>query len=257
MNKILNENNLIQFPLYVRPQIKDDQYSSVQLYIDSAKSFARITNKSVYIIDYNRMNFLYVSGNSLFLRGEDLGIVEQEGYKFYYQHVLKEDLEFLRQVNKTGFDFFRRIPGTTLTQHTISYNFRIIQKQSQEKILINHKITPLKLDSMGNIWLALCVASLAPIQEIGVAYITTLNSNAIWQFSLKNRRWKLLESVVLTKQEKAVLQLAKQGLSVSETAYKIHRSEDSVKFYRKNLFQKLKVKNISEAIVVSTQHRLL
>lgn len=257
MSVILNENSRLQLPQDVRPQIEDEQYYGLQPYIDSAKAFARITYKSLYIIDYNRMNFLYISDNPLFLCGESVEKVQEKGYNFYYQHVPEEDLDFLTQVNRAGFEFFRRIAVAERSQYTISYNFRIVQKESHEKILINHQITPLKLDSMGNIWLALCLVSLASSQENGIAYMTSVNSNTMWRFSLKSGRWKQIDNIILNEYEKAVIRLANRGLSVGEIANEINRSEDSVKGYRKNLFQKLGVGNISEAIAVATHRRLI
>ena len=254
MSIILNENSRLQLPQDVRPQIRDEHYYGLQPYIDSVKAFARITYKSLYIIDYNRMNFLYISNNPLFLCGESVENVQEEGYNFYYKHVPEEDLEFLTQVNRAGFEFFRGIAVSERSQYTISYNF---QKESREKILINHQITPLKLDSMGNVWLALCLVSLAPTQEVGVAYMTAVNSNTIWKFSLKSGRWKQIDNIVLNEYEKAVIRLANRGLSVGEIANEINRSEDSVKGYRKNLFQKLRVGNISEAIAVATHRKLI
>lgn len=257
MSVILNKNNRLQLPQDVRPQIGDEQYCGLQPYIDSARAFAQITYKSLYIIDYNRMNFLYVSDNPLFLCGESVATVQQEGYDFYYNHVPEEDLEFLTQVNRAGFDFFKGIAVSERTQYTISYNFRVNKQESKERVLINHQITPLKQDSMGNIWLALCLVSLAPSQERGVAYMTAVNSNTMWQFSSKSGRWKQIESIVLNEYEKAVIRLANQGLSVGEIANEINRSEDSVKGYRKNIYQKLGVGNISEAIAVATHRRLI
>ena len=257
MSVFLNENNRLRLPQDVRPQIGDEQYYGLQPYIDSAKAFARVSYKSLYIIDYNRMNFLYVSDNPLFLCGENVETVQQEGYDFYYNHVPEEDLEFLTQVNRAGFEFFKGVAVSERSQYTISYNFRITQKESREKILINHQITPLKLDSMGNVWLALCLVSLAPTQEVGIAYMTAVNSNSMWQFSLKSGRLKQIDSIVLNEYEKAVVRLANQGLSVGDIANEINRSEDSVKGYRKTLFQKLGVGNISEAIAVATHRRLI
>lgn len=106
MSVFLNENNRLRLPQDVRPQIGDEQYYGLQPYIDSAKAFARVSYKSLYIIDYNRMNFLYVSDNPLFLCDENVETVQQEGYDFYYNHVPEEDLEFLTQVNRAGFEFF-------------------------------------------------------------------------------------------------------------------------------------------------------
>lgn len=257
MNTPLKTDRHLQFPQFARPVIQDEQYLGLRPYIDSVKALARLTYKSLYIIDYYRMNFLYVSDNPLFLCGESVETVQKEGYNFYYNHVPEEDLEFLTQVNRFGLDFFSRIAVTERTQYTISYNFQIKKQASTERILINHQITPLILDSMGNIWLALCLVSLAPSKERCIAYITAIHSNTRWKFSLKSGRWKQVESILLNENEKAVIRLANQGLSVGEIAKEINRSEDSVKGYRKNIFQKLGVGNISEAIAVATHRRLI
>lgn len=241
----------------VRPQVCEDEYLNIQPYMDSMAAVAQLTYKSLYIIDYNRMNFLYVSENPLFLCGETVEQVQQEGYAFYYRHVPQEDLEFLFSVNRAGFEFFMGIPISDRHKYTISYNFHLYRERSKEKMLVNQQITPLRLTAEGNIWLALCMVSLAPSQELHVAYITAVHSNQSWHYTLKTGRWKLCENIDLSESEKAVIRLANQGFSVSEIAREINRSEDSVKGYRKSLFVKLGVTNISEAIAVATHRRLI
>ena len=123
--------------------------------------------------------------------------------------------------------------------------------------MLNHQVTPLKLDSMGNIWLALCIVSLAPTQEIGVAFMTKVNSDMRWKFSLNSERWEQIDKIELNEFEKKVIRLANQGLSVNQIAEEIKRSKDSVKCYRKSLFLKLGVSKISEAIAIATHHKLI
>ncbi|MDD7318710.1 MAG: helix-turn-helix transcriptional regulator [Prevotella sp.] len=257
MSLIINGDSQLHMPHYARPKIEEEQYGELQPYIDSAKAYARITYQSLYIIDYYKMNFLYVSDNPLFLCGESAEKVQQEGYNFYYRHVPEEDLVFLEQVNRAGFDFINGVAISERSQYNISYNFRISNQGTRDEILINHQLTPLKLDKVGNIWLALCLVSLASTQETGVAYITSVNSNKMWQFSMNGRCWKQIDGIVLNEHEKAVISLANRGLPVGEIAKEICRSEDSVKGYRKKLFQKLGVGNISEAIAVATLRRLI
>ena len=57
--------------------------------------------------------------------------------------------------------------------------------------------------------------------------------------------------------KKAVIRLANRGLSVGEIANEINRYGRFRKGYRKNLFQKLGVGNISEAIAVATHRKLI
>lgn len=255
----MKENDSIQFqlPSDVRPQIEESEYHTLQPYIDSVKAFARGTYKSLYIIDYYRMNFLYICDNPLFLCDEAVEDVLEEGYNFYLKHVPEPDLLFLQQVNRAGFEFFRDIAVQDRAKYSISYNFHLYAKEPRESMLINHQITPLKLDARGNIWLALCVVSLAPSTKVGVAYISSCNPENRWIFKPQLGRWKQIEPIELSLNEKAVIRLSNQGLSVSEIAQQINRSEDSVKGYRKSLFAKLEVSNITEAISIATHRKLI
>ncbi len=177
MNIPCNENDRLTPPADTRPRVDEALYQGLHPYVESAKALARLTYKSLYIIDYNKLNFLYISSNPLFLCGESVDEVMREGYQFYYRHVPEEDLAFLQQVNQAGFNFYKEIAISERTEYTISYNFRIIPAESKEPLLINHQLTPLKLDSSGNIWLSLCLVSLAHTREVGEVYVSAVKSN--------------------------------------------------------------------------------
>lgn len=247
----------LHLPKEVQPNINEQEYASLQPYIDAAKAMARCTYKSIYIIDYHKMGFLHVSDNPLFLCGESVEDVLRLGYAFYHKHVPEEDMRFLEQINRAGFEFFRDIAVQDRMKYTISYNFHLTCEEKREKFLINHMITPLKLDVEGNIWLGLCFVSLAPSPEVGVAHIFSEHSKVRWEYRPKAGRWKQAEEIELSEQEKAVIRLANQGFSVPEIAKAINKSEDSIKGYRKTLFVKLSVSNISEAIAVATHRKLI
>ena len=55
-----------------RMEIPDEDYAQAQVCVAMADALSRTTNHSIYLIDYNRRNFLYVSSNSLFLCGRTL-----------------------------------------------------------------------------------------------------------------------------------------------------------------------------------------
>ena len=57
--------------------------------------------------------------------------------------------------------------------------------------------------------------------------------------------------------ERAVLILSIQGYTMSEIADKICLSPDTIKKYRQRIFEKLDVRNISEAIVAAANNKLL
>lgn len=244
-------------PPGICPQVAEEAYSEVQHHIECASAFERVTYQSIYIIDFFRLNFLHVSGNPLFLCGESVETMLQEGFNFYHKHVLAEDLDFLMQINKAGLDFFTRLDIPDRCKYTLSYNLHIFDNNPKVNILLNHQITPLKLDADGNIWLALCLVSLAPSRNARTARICSCNRKQMWYFSRKSKSWKPVDHVLLTENELAVIRMAHQGLSINEIALKINKSKDAVKYYRKNIFTKLNVSSISEAIAVATHLKLL
>lgn len=95
--------------------ISEESYSNLDRLIDIVDSFARTTYQSIYIIDYFKKNFLYISDNPLFLCGLGAQDVKNLGYSFYINYV----------------------------------DFHLIN--NKRKILINHKLTPSVLTADGRI----------------------------------------------------------------------------------------------------------
>lgn len=83
-------------------------YDSIVLstLVQTVEAFARVTYQSVYLIDYYRQEFLYVSDNPLFLCGHTAKEVKELGYRFYLEHVPEEEQKMLVELNSNGFKFF-------------------------------------------------------------------------------------------------------------------------------------------------------
>lgn len=230
-------------------------YSRVDEYIRSAEAFSRSSYQSVYIIDYFRQNFLYVSPNPMFLCGLSPERVKELGYRFYLDFVPVDEQPMLLTLNKAGFTFYNDIPVSERKDWYISYDFHILNEGKQ--ILINHKMTPLALTSDGRIWLSLCVVSASTHTEAGHIEMRHVGSSEYFEYNDTTHRWTKKQMPTLTDGEKSVLTLSIQGYTMSEIADKICLSPDTIKKYRKRIFEKLEVRNISEAIVAATNNKLI
>ena len=93
------ENNTIN-------EVTENELNKSFDYKEAIYAFERITYASIYIIDYHKQAFEYVSDNPLFLCGHSVDEVREMGYAFYFKNVLPEDLEMLIKINKVGFDFY-------------------------------------------------------------------------------------------------------------------------------------------------------
>ncbi len=230
-------------------------YNLVEGYIRSAEAFARMSYQGVYIIDYCKQNFLYVSPNPIFLCGLSQEKMKELGYKVYLQYVPEDEQELLININRAGFAFYRDIPVDERRDWYISYDFHILREG--RKVLINHKLTPLALTSDGSIWLALCVVTASTHTAAGHVEMHKADSTEYYELNNLTNRWDKRQLPKLTEGEKSVLTLSIQGYTMAEIAEKICMSPDTVKKYRQRIFEKLRVRNISEAVVAATNSRAL
>ena len=235
--------------------ITDADYQQAQPYVEAAKAFAQTTYQSIYIIDYFRKGFLYVSDNPLFLCGHTADEVRQTGYGFYMEHVPEDELPILTELNRSGFRAFDEVPVESRRHCMMSYDFHI--RNNNRLLLINHKITPLTLTADGRLWLALCTVSLSSHKEAGHIEFIQFRTGEKRAYSLQAHRWKDSETITLKPEEKQILTLSAQGYTMKEIAEQMFRSFDTVKFYRRQIFEKLDVKNITEALALATNYGLL
>lgn len=249
INEFFNSKNTIE-------ELSKEDNFVLSDYLAPIKSFARITYNSIYVIDYQSKNFEYVSDNPLFLCGNTAEEVQEKGYAFYFENVVEEDLELLLKINQIGFDFFEKTPIEERLNLTISYDFKLKTKTGQA-ILINHKLTPIFLNSNGKMWKAVCLVSLSSNKTSGNIEVYNQKQQKYWEFDITNNLWEEKEKIQLTQREREILQLSVQGYTVNEISEKAFISSDTVKFHRRKLYEKLEVANIAEAIAFATNNKLL
>lgn len=230
-------------------------YGAADLLIRTAEALSQTIYQSVYIIDYFKQGFLYVSDNPLFLCGHAREEVLEMGYGFYMQHVPAEELDMLSEINTAGFQFFNEIAKEERLGVSISYDFHLMADKG--KFLINHKLTPLMLAKDGRVWLAVCVVSYSAQDKPGHIVVRKNNTNNFWHYSLEEHKWYQDEHPTLSEEEKAILLLSARGLKMEEIAGRIFKSVDTVKFYKRRLFEKIGAKNITEALSFATNNRLI
>jgi DNA-binding CsgD family transcriptional regulator len=234
--------------------IPEEKYEKIDILIDSFDAISRMVYKSLYIIDYYKKKFLYVSNNPLFLCGHSAKEVLKLGYMFYLNHISEQEQAMLTEINRAGFEFYDKISVEERLDYTISYNFHLMA--DKKEILVNHKLTPICLTDDGKIWLAACIVSLPAQSRIGNIEMHKKNEATIWKYSLESHCWQEDKGVNLGERERDILSLSAQGYTMKEIADKLYLSLDTIKFYKRKLFEKLEVKSITEAIAFAQNHKL-
>ena len=235
--------------------ITDEDYILAERALDAVKAISQTAYQSVYVIDYNCRNFLYVSDNPLFLCGYSAQQVKEMGYAFYLNNVPKDEQAMLTEINSAGFSAFEQVSPEDRPRCTMSYDFHLLIHG--KKMMINHKITPLLLTPTGKVWLALCTVALSSRKEPGHIYFRILGQSSHKEYDLADHSWHTCEAITLKPEEKQILTLAAQGFTTKEIGEQLFRSENTVKFYRKALFEKLEVTSITEALAFATNYGLI
>ena len=243
-------------PINSQMEISGCDYDKTGICIAMANALARNTNHSLYIIDYNRKNFLFVSTNPLFLCGRSPEEVQEKGYAFYFEVVPPDEINRLMEINEAGFRFYYNQPTEKRLDLSIEYNFHI-RTSEKHSHLIHHKLTPVMLSEKGDIWLALCTVSLSPEKALGEVLITDHTCTDRYVYSFEGRRWRKQPELILSDREKEILQLSVKGLSNTEIGETLFIDANTVKFHKKKLFEKLHAENITEAVGIAANLRLI
>lgn len=235
--------------------ITEEDYQKTDLLVQATKAFARSTNQCVYIIDYYKQNFLYVSENLAYWCGETADTIKSFGYQFYMKHVPENEQQILLEINKKGFDLFNEIPCDERLDYTISYDFHIIHGKKLR--LANHQLTPMILTPNGRIWLALCTISLSARNTPGYIIMKKADEKEFYEYSLEKHKWIKNDGITLNETEREVLLQSAQGYTMNDIADRLCKSVDTVKACKRALFAKLEVRNITEALSYAINYRLL
>lgn len=242
------ESNLVS-------NITEEDYQKIDILIKSAQAFSRSTHQCVYIIDYFKQNFLYVSENLAYWCDQTSEKIKNQGYNFYLNHVPDNEQKMLLEINKKGFDLFNEIPITERIDYTISYDFHIIHGRKSQ--LVNHHLTPMVLTKDGRIWLALCTITMSARDTAGHIIMKKTNSKSYYEYSLDKSKWIKQEGFYLSETERDILILSAQGYTMNDIANRLCKAIDTIKSCKRALFAKMGVKNIVEALSYAINYNLL
>ncbi|MGG5506328.1 MULTISPECIES: response regulator transcription factor [unclassified Myroides] len=226
------------------------------VHLKTIKALSRMTCNTIYVVDYQKKVFEYVSNNPLFLCGHSAKTVKKMGFDFYLKYVAKADLNLLLKINTVWMDFFTCYALKRKKKYAISCDFHLIDQQGSSN-LVHQETIPLFLNDKGEIGKAISVVSLSQAQNPGNIKISTKGDAIVYTYNLKGGFWQKEGKVCLTAREKDIIRLAARGYTMKEISQLLFISFGTVKFHRRNVFDKLGVKTMTEAVMYVMQNRLV
>ena len=237
-------------------EIPEKIYSKLTPLLDAVAALSQSTNKCVYVIDYLKKNFMFVSPNVDTILGISSEDMLSMGYKYHIEHVPKEDREMILELNKKGFEFFDQTPLEKRKKLSMFYDFHIINKDGN-MIMVHHTLTSLLLTKKGRIWLAFCTMTLSSATESGNIYLQQEGSDIFHEYNLTTHNWRQCKRPKLNTTEYALLSMTIQGYSIEEISQSRNIPINTLKSSKRLLFKKFGVNNISGAITYAQNYRLI
>ncbi|MEX2234623.1 MAG: LuxR C-terminal-related transcriptional regulator [Cyclobacteriaceae bacterium] len=227
------------------------QSSNLVHVLDHAPSF-------FFIIDFSRMQYLYVSDGIVNILGYTAEEWKQEGMDAAFRVVYADDKTRLKKLHADLFSFHFSVPIADRKKYLYTYDFRVVTKQNII-IWLMAQSSNIALDKDGK--LSICFEICSDITHIKKNNIMTL-SIVKWDSTQTGRNekqffYQLEERDFFTSRERQVLQLLSRGLSSKKIAGKLSISELTVFKHRSNMMKKAGVSNAGSLINYGLKNELL
>lgn len=229
-------------------------YSVLDRHRPALDMMSQVNNCGVTIFDMCRKEHVYTSYNFSEIFGYDLDSVSQQGNDYFNSRVHPDDFVGLMRNGILILKFFHGLRQEERSHYKLVNEYRIMGNEGRYiRVIEQHQA--LELDTYGNVWLTLGVIDISPDQ-------TDLSGIKSQIFNYKTGRVVPLpatseELVNLSKREREVLQLVKDGYLSKEISEKLFISVHTVNTHRQRIMEKLGANNSLEAIAYASRLGLM
>ncbi len=231
-----------------------DEGLDIDSMIKGVNCFAKLTNATCFVIDFDKHKLIYQSDKMIYLDDISTSDRQRECENPYWAHVTEETLENLLLIRNKYPHVGRNINHDDYATHVCTIDYPIIIKKHE--FFINQKFTPLVMrsDDITKIGLFTIGPSTCDHME---SFIIT-QSQIRYRFDFKAGMYKTFNlDRTLTIVEKVILLRVQKGLTIEEIADNLNLSVSTIKTHRMRIFKKLQVSTIAEALTVVGNYHLI
>ena len=231
-------------------QLTLEDYRDVQPMIETVRVSSRLSPSLLFVSELHTHRFLYVANSPVIVNNLHIDDLRSKGQSFFKDIILDEEKPVLEAVDR----IITSAPEVR-EDYVLSFHFHI--QAPKQRILINTRLTVLACDSQEKAWLLLGIMTHPAHQEAGHIIGGIFQSNIRHKYLPETQEWVDLNDMILTPSERQMLLLASRGFSIEESSELMCRSEDTIRYYRRSVFEKLQVNDIRSALQVAQCYSLL
>ena len=228
--------------------------SGIDMQIRGIENFARLTNTTAFVIDFDRHKMLYRTDRMLFLDQVSYNDYQRESENPYWGLVTEDTLNYLLLLRKSYPLLSQAMDAEDYRTHICTIDFPIIVKKHE--FFINQKFTPLVMRSDGITKIGLFLINPSTSNHLESFIIT--QSEIRWRFDIEEEQYMPFNlRTSLSFMEKVILERIKKGMTNEEIATNLNLSVPTIKTHRMRIFKKLSVKTMAEALTVIGNYNLI
>lgn len=235
---------------------KESEYTSLMAVIDAIDCVAQSSNMVTHIFDNYKRTFLYTSSQFIGFSGLSEAKLKEVGADMFIDYISDDDAEKNKMAADEIFKFLNKLYPSERKNFSFSYTLNFVNAVSKKKQIVKSRISVLKQRPNGDVWLVLVTFSLPT--KASEQQFTCINHKTNEQliYDWDEKCWKGMKNP-LSDNEKQMLKYAAMGYSIQEIADLMIKAVDTIKGYRRKIFEKLEVDNITEAVNYALANHLI
>jgi DNA-binding CsgD family transcriptional regulator len=229
-------------------------------YLSNIDDFSNLLNGGVFVMDFKKRCLPVISHSDIFLCGHPFEYAEQSGYDFFRETVHEEDLPLFINIHRTILNSEYIIDKEQQPQIKYFYftvrlkDYPQLLLTKQDYLMICHKIKPVFVK--GKIRYGLCFITISRMLMPGNLRVYFNNKTAkAYLFDINT--WVKYNVEPLTEREIKILRLAKRGFKEQEIADQLCITYGRLRNLVSNIYQKLDVHTIEQAVIHVSNHLML
>lgn len=255
-----NNENLSDIPIDIYGAVGNiantDEEHFLRQYIVACEMMSRCLNHVIYVGDYRKQEFAYVSAVPSMLFGLTPRSIINRGFNFLNDYLNADDLLFIRNIVSDWFIFLENCPKQHINSYVLSYNIELKSSKYGE-LLISNSLIPLRFESNGHPWLVHGTLSMATDHRPHIGRIGLMGQTSYWEYDEQQRIFNLIEVPPLSEASKRIIYLSHLGHTVEEIAKRMRRTESTIKWYRCVLKRQFHTLNFEQVIAIAKDLKLL
>ena len=244
----MTTNNITPEELWARQKISplDVDYDLWNDRRASIQTFSRISQSCIFTVDVFKERYDFASDNFATIFGYNptwIKTIRKQGDLLEERIHPNDRVQLVEHQIEHG-QFIYSLPREQRNDYQQIFQFRMLNvRQKYVNVISRHQV--IQKDKKGKAWIIMGVMDLSPDQT---------PMERIKRTVINRKTGEILASTVvpsnqqLTKREKEILLLIRQGFLSKEIAFKLNLSIYTVNNHRKNILAKLDVDNVIEAI---------